>query len=142
MPTTERVSPDALEFHDGRISALAMPAPGTISISFSHLCAFFRTEAAEVFDVRSCQAELLVTGATRLETELAIDGPLEVSDGTITVDDRHITPRRAERFTGTCRLSVELAGPFIGKLIVEGSTLEIRLHAVGETFEQFHGVID
>lgn len=131
-----------LEFHDARISAIAMPAPGSVTISFSHLCAYFPTEAPDVFDVKSCQAEILVTGATRLETELAVNGNLEVWDGTIVIDGAPVTPRGAEHFTGACRLSLELAGPFIGKLIVEGSALEVRVHAIGETFEQFHGVID
>lgn len=133
------MSPDALEFHDGRISAVAMPAPGIVTISFSYLCAYFRTETPDVFDVKRAQAEIVVTGATRL---LAVNVALQVSHGTITIDGAPITPRRAERFTGACRLSLELAGPFIGKLIVEGSGLELRLHAIGETFEQFHGVID
>ncbi|MBL8936271.1 MAG: hypothetical protein JNM69_17080 [Archangium sp.] len=136
------MSPDALEFHDGRISAVAMPAPGIVTISFSYLCAYFRTETPGVFDVKRAQAKIVVTGATRLETELAVNVALEVSDGTITIDGATITPRRAERFTGACRLSLELAGPFIGKLIVEGSGLEIRVHAIGQTFEQFHGAID
>lgn len=120
------MNPVLLEFHDGRISAVAMPAPGTVTISFSHLCGYVRT------NTRS---------ATRLETELAVSRKLEVSNGMITVDGTSITPHAAERFMGACRLSLEFAGPFIGKLIVEGGELELRV-SVGETFEQFHGAID
>ncbi len=136
------MSPVCLEFHDGRINAVAMVAPGSVTITFSHLCAYFLTETADVFDVRSCQAEIVMRGATLLESQLAVEHKLEVSDGTITVDGAPVTPRGSERFTGACRISLELAGPFIGKLIVEGSGLEIRLHTIGRVLDQFHGVID
>ena len=132
------MSPVQLEFHDGRISAVSMPAPGTVTISFSHLCGYVRTDTPGVFDVKRCQAELIMRDTTRFETELAVNRSLEVADGTITVDGATITPHAAERFTGACKLSLELAGPFIGKLIAEGSELELRV-SVGETFEQFHG---
>lgn len=135
------MNPVLLEFHDGRISAVAMPAPGTVTVSFSHLCGYVRTNTPGVFDVKRCQAEFIMRGATRLETELSVNRSLEVGNGTITVDGATITPHAAERFTGACKLSLELAGPFIGKLIVDGDELELRV-SVGETFEQFHGAID
>lgn len=130
-----------LEFHDGRISTVSMPAPGTVTISFSHLCGYVPTDTPELFDVKRCQAEIIMRGATRLETELAVNRNLEVADGTITIDGAAIEPRAAQRFTGACKLSLELAGPFIGKLVVEGAELEL-LVTVGETFEQFQRAID
>lgn len=127
------------ELHDGVVGSVCIRL-GEVVLEFVRLGCFFGSSQAEVYDVRSCTGQLMISEVTAVHVGSALSRGVYVSEGRLLVDERVVELHEVNERRGRCRLELQLSDG--AKLVVDGGAFGFRLESIGDVFEQWHGPIE
>ncbi len=126
------------ELHDAKIGSIHIENSAVV-VSFSHIACFFEKGHDELFDVRTCEARLSITGASGLRLESVFPLGTYVSDGELLVDGVAVEIPEIDGRRGRCHVGLELSdGTRFGS---DGTNLHFEITQIGRVIEEWHGPI-